>query len=267
MTERFLALMRDRIAALTSARGTGELHRCINDVEHLVLSDLLTLEEQTHVVASAGALLASSQALFMAFETTLENSMARFILDAPNATVGSTENITQNYLQRYRTLARHEIELSKMRATDAVLFIGSGPLPITAVQYVRQTGCRVDCIDHSGPAIETSNRVLKRCVEGEHLRVVHARGEECDVSAYDVILVGVLAEPKAKILGHIDRHAASCTRVVCRTTLGVRQFIYPRTEPRPLERFLPAGFSRASGDQVISTQLLTGGGGASGWER
>jgi Nicotianamine synthase protein len=268
LVERFLALMHERIRSLRESQSLQETHRRINDVEHLLLCDLLTEEEEYQLFSMLETpdLLRDAQDLFCRFETSIEKSMARYIMGVEFNAVSSSDNITQNYLQRYHTLARREIRLASIGPKERVLFIGSGPFPITAIEYVRQAGCVVDCVDHLREPIDISMQVIHRLGMNGQIRLIYAKGQDCEVSNYDVILVAVLAQPKEQVLLHLDSAASPRSRILCRTTTGVRQFIYPRTTPIKLVRFNPAGFSRAVCDQVISTQLLTVNAGTSEWE-
>jgi len=170
-----------------------------------------------------------------------------------------------NYRQRYQSLAAREIRLAGLTPEDRVLFIGSGPLPISAVEYVARAGCTVDAIDRFAEPVELSSKVIAKLELASRLRVMHSTGEEVPVDGYDAIIIGVLAEPKSVILDHLDAEARADCRIVCRTTQGLREFVYPRARARQLRRFGPADFDSAAGDQVISLQLLTAKGGVLDW--
>lgn len=256
---RFIDLARERIAALEETSELWDLHRRINDAEHLILSDLFSEQEESELLNNKEmhTLIKRSQSIFCRFESMLEKSFAQYIFTTDCDIVNSRDNITQNYLQRYRTLARREIDLASISSEDRVLFIGSGPLPITAIEYVGQVGCSVECVEHIPEACSISSKVIDRLGLGEHLRVHCGKGQEFDVSSYSVILVAVLAEPKGEILSRIDHYADSNCKLLCRTTTGLRTLIYPQTAPINLIRLKPRRLSIARGDQVISTQLMT----------
>lgn len=257
VTARFVSLLQEKIDALAATRTLLEGHRRLNDLEHLILCDLLTEEQEQLVLNAAGELRIQSQELFCRFETLIEQSMTRYLVHANVGTIFSPENITQNYLQRYHFLAAQEIALAHIKAHDRVLFIGSGPLPITAIEYAHQTGCKVDCIDHLPEPVRLSSDVIHHLNLDNHIRLIHASGQEHPVAGYDVILVAVLAEPKEQILSHLDQQADEKCRLICRTTVGIRQYIYPCSISTKLTRFKQSGFSQARGDQAISSQLFT----------
>jgi hypothetical protein len=256
LAQRFAASARERIAAAQAATDLPKLHERLLDLEHLVLADVLTAGEEVEAMTLLGPeALRSAQDLFGPFETALEESVAKAILASADNLLTPT-NLTMNYLRRYRKLAEAEIALAGIRSDDRVLFIGSGPLPITAIQYALQTGCTVECVEQLLPAVEVSRLVVTRLGLEASVHPSHARGQEFPVGSYDVILVGVLAEPKAEILAHLDDEARPACRILCRTTIGVRQIVYPRALDYGGRRLRSAGFSTAAGDQVLSARLL-----------
>lgn len=236
-----------------------ELWRAALDVEHIVLCGLLTPEEEARVLADprVAALRRSSQCVFRWLETRIENSMAEFVR-REGTDLRDRGNITQTYLARYEHLAAAEIELAGISEGDRALFIGSGPLPITAIEYCWQTGCTADCVDIDRDAVTISTEIVERLGLRERMRCLHGPGQSCDVSKYDVVLVGVLAQPKQAILENLDTHAKSGCRILCRTTYGLRQLIYEGLayDSSALARLSAVGKSVAVADRIISAELL-----------
>jgi hypothetical protein len=268
LIERVSTLLAERLSHLATNCSPGDLQRGLLDLEHVILSDVLTEDEGDLVVEAAegSGLLRVCQSRFGPFETLLEQSVAQEVLRLTGRTFSNTGDILHNYRQRYHTLAAREVRLADLTPDDRVLFIGSGPLPISAMEYVVHAGCTVDAVDCLAEPVEFSTNVIAELELASRLRVLHSAGEDVPVGAYDAIIIGVLAEPKAVVLDHLDAEARDDCRIVCRTTRGMREFIYPRALPRRLRRFRPADFDGAAGDQVISLQLLTAAGGAPGWE-
>jgi len=248
-----------------------ELWRAALAVEHLVLADLLAPEEEREVFEE---LVASGRAevcrrLFTALETTIESDFAALALSKAGDLASDRDGLVANYLVRYEELARREALLGRLSVEDHVLFVGSGPFPVSAIEYTRRTGCAVDCVDFVPEAIETSSAVVARLGLTGRMRCILARGEEVPMSAYSVVMVGVLANPKAGIFANIAATGAAGVRILARTTVGLRQLIYPAV---PKELIVPAANRRvetsvARGDQVISTVALLVGSGFDGGHR
>ncbi len=222
-----------------------DLMRAALCIEHVVMSDLLTPEEEDavfvdpRVAARAGV----CQDIFCDLESTIERGMAEVVRLGGAETTWNRENVSQHYIARYEYLARCEIELARMGPRDHVLFIGSGYLPITAFEYARQTGCRVDCADFVPEAVECARVIAERIGMADRVRCFLTRGEHHDPSTYDVILVGVLAMPKPEIMTHLDAGAKRGCRILCRTTYGLRQLVYCQASygDRPFRRLVPIG--------------------------
>ncbi len=237
-----------------------DLLRAALCIEHVVMSDLLPPEEEDAVFADPRIAVRASgcQRIFSDLESTIERSMAEVVRLGGAETTWARENVSQHYIARYEYLSQCEIELARMGPEDRVLFIGSGYLPITAFEYVRQSGCKVDCADFVPEAIDCARKITERIGMTERVRFFQTRGEQHDPSPYDVILVGVLALPKRAILSHLDAGAKGGCRVLCRTTYGLRQLVYQQAsyEVRSLRRLVPGERSVARGERVISAELL-----------
>jgi hypothetical protein len=262
LPNRFLELVEKRIVAAADAQAPTQLHQCLCDLDHVLLSE----QEIVLRLPAAAEAMRHSQEIYGPFETMLERTVVDSLLGSLPGASRMFNGISSAYLQRYRSLAGHEAKLAGIGPGDHVLFIGSGPFPITAIEYVRQTGCRVTCVEQLAEAVETSAIILRHLGLDQQIATAHARGQNYNMADHSVILVGVLAEPKDLILRRLDKHADASCRILCRTTIGVRRFIYPRTVPYPLQCFNPADFIRAAGDQVISIQLLRRAGQAPCWE-
>ncbi len=238
-----------------------DLFRAALCIEHVVMADLLDPDEEDAILADprVAARAGACQRIFSDLESTIERSMAEVVRLVGAEMTWASENVSQHYIARYEYLARCEVELARMGPEDHVLFIGSGYLPITAFEYVRQSGCKVDCADFVPEAINCARKITERIGMTERVRFFQTRGEQHDPSPYDVILVGVLALPKPAILSHLDAGAKRGCRVLCRTTYGLRQLVYQRAayEDAALRRLTPGERNVARGERVISAELLS----------
>ena len=260
MMERFRAALLSGINNLEAQRESSlrDLWRAALDLEHVILSDVLTQQEEQKVFAALTAdRRRVCQEIFCALETQIENSFATMALGGGEAAILRPDSISENYLVRYERLARGEIALAGITSRDQVLFVGSGPLPITAIEYCRQTGCRVDCADFVTAAVETSRAVIERLGLGGSISCIQSRGEDLPAAAYSVILVGVLARPKQEIFDNIQATAPGGCRIIARTTFGLRQLIYEPAEvdESRVPKLRRTGTNEARGDQTLSSYL------------
>lgn len=229
-------------------------------IEHVVMSDLWSDDEEDAILADPrlAARVGVSQRIFCDLESSIERSMADFVRLGGAETTWDPKDVSQHYIARYEYLAQCEVELARMGSADRVLFIGSGFLPITAYEYVRQADCRVDCADFVPEAIDCARGITRRIGMEDRVHFFQTRGEAHDPAAYDVILVGVLAMPKMTILQHLAARSKAGCRILCRTTYGLRQLIYRNAaiEYGEIPRLRPGPRSVARGERVISAELL-----------
>ncbi len=168
-----------------------------------------------------------SSQLFSEFESILERSFVSVFLGA-NARpllLNNDGNITQPYLLRYQRLARAETALAEITVADRVAFVGSGPFPISAIEYIRQTHCHADGYECRQDAMALSRDVVRHLGLDAYLRVIQQTGETVDYSSYSVILVGVLARPKAAIFDQICATAPPHRRILCRPPTGCEHLL------------------------------------------
>jgi len=240
-----------------SLLGLPLYHKAIVDLDHILLTDIISNDEAVDIIlrSETTGVLAKSQQLYGQYETFLEESFVNVILHSGDIDLLDPNNITQNYLMRYRNLTANEVALADIKPEDRVLFIGSGPLPISAIEIARQTGCQIDCVEHFADKADTSRAVIDHLGMSGQVHVYTAEGQEFPVSNYSVILVGVLAQPKQEIINHIEQNTQEGVRVLARTTEGIREFIYPEAE-FTTSRFIPRDINHAVKDQTLSTILL-----------
>lgn len=186
------------------------------------------------------------------WETEIEYQFAEGIIS------GQHSDMAEYHLgERFSRLIRHELDLLDS-PPNRVLFIGSGPLPVSAYYVQAFTGRPVDCLDRDADAVAASRRVIERLGLGDSLRVINGVGESYNVADYDVIIIALLAKPKRRILRNVLKKAAPGCRVLCRTSYGLRTLVYEPAPEDVLLGFEVKGRQVAGDGQTISTLLLEG---------
>ncbi len=239
-----------------SKNGLRAFHEAIINLDHVILSDLITPADAEVILAQYERDwgLESSQALYSTYETLLEKAFVEAILRSSGDELLGEGNLTQNYLNRYYNLVKNEVALAGITSDDKVLFIGSGPLPITAIEMVRQSGCEVDCIEKLPEMADISRAVIHHLGMTAKIRVYTTLGEKFPTDQYSVVLVGALAQPKQDIIDNIEGGSRSDVRLLTRTTEGLREFIYKSAAFETSEFSLSAEH-HATRDQALSTLL------------
>ena len=108
------------------------------------------------------------------------------------------------FYKEAQRLIRRELSLVPAKPEN-VLFIGSGPLPLTGVLIHEMTGAHVTCIDCDRKAIAHSHRLLLKLGLHRAVCVSCGYGEEIQAHCYDLIVIALLAKPKAAILANVWR--------------------------------------------------------------
>jgi len=162
---------------------------------------------------------------YCAWETQLECQYAQDILSGKETTL---DNYFLN--KRFEQLLNRELSLLNGDPPRRILFVGSGPLPISAFHIQRATNQPVDCLDRDASAVQISRQVIEKLGLTDQVRVFDGLGERFDISEYDLILVALLAKPKRRILHHLRKRAAPGCRILCRTAFSLRTLVY---EPTP----------------------------------
>jgi len=175
-------------------------------------------------------------------EYALERAWAHRVLaaDDPHAALEAFP-----YLQNYRDLTRieyHAVAGHAPRAPRRALFVGSGPLPLSALLLARH-GVQVDAVDIDPEAVELGGRLAAAL--GDDVRV--AAGDvldlgdlaeydlaEYDLADYDLVcvaaLVGLDPGEKAAALAHVRARMRPGALVLARSAHSLRGLLYPVLE-------------------------------------
>jgi nicotianamine synthase len=186
-------------------------------------------------------LLPSLRCLCADGEFELERSWARRIVDAADP---RAELARFPYHRNYEDLTRlehHAVAGLRPDPVRRVLFIGSGPLPLTSLLLAGRYGCEVDNLDREPEAVRLGAE-LSAGVGGPAMRFRvgdvldgadgYVRGD------YDLVYLAALAglEPEAKhrLLDHLGRTLRPGTLVLARSAHSLRGLLYPVLDPDDL---------------------------------
>lgn len=139
------------------------------------------------------------------------------------------------YYENYINLTRLEwnaLSSCSDHTRHAVLFVGSGPLPMTAIILAIKHKTKVTIIDNDLDAIKLSRKVIGKLGLRHMINILHADGNSFNgYEDFNVIFVAALAgtNPKQKknIFKYISRKASKKCHVVARSSWGKRKLLYP----------------------------------------
>lgn len=186
------------------------------------------------------------------YETEKELKYANDLLenaDSPKALV------EYSFYRRYDTFISEEGKLAELHKGKNVLFLGSGPLPLSAILLTEKFGVSMTCVDSDTKAVETSRSLIKHFGYEHSISVHEGLAQEADCSSYDAIWVAALVLPKKEVFAHLGKISPK-TSIVARVGEGVRSIIYENIPESSLKYFKILDKYTATGDIKNSSLLL-----------
>ncbi len=165
-------------------------------------------------------------------EGELEKHWAQYILDS---------NDFREAIKRFPYIGNYEkmmkVETQAMKSCDIhnhhkVLFIGSGPLPLSSIILAERYGYRVDNLDIDITACELSSQIIAGLGLSDSIKVINKSiFDMLDFSEYDCVfiaaLVGENENDKREIIEHVTNHADKGTHIVLRSVKDLGTLLYP----------------------------------------
>lgn len=239
--------------AFTEGRlGFSALTEKISKLEQCVFS----LDENNETAASvllenvAPKTVAAVNSAYRLWETRLELKFAQRLVQG--------EAVLSDYplYKRYEQLVLGELAMLRTLPVHGTLFVGSGPLPVSAIHAHLHTGLPVHCIAADEEAFAVSTQLLAACGLNRSLRVFSGDDTEHDISTYDLVVMEMQANTAKNILKTLRKRCRPGCQILYRTSKGLRQLIYPQMLASSPRGFQVKAWRLAQGEQVISTCLL-----------
>lgn len=215
----------DEITALDDLRPSPKVNALFTQLVDLVV----TLPDEFLIDIDAQRMM---QQIASSAETEMEIYWANEIINSPQPL--ETFN-SFPYLDNYAKLVAREIaqiEASgcQLAAQTRILMVGSGPLPMTALELMRQRSVQVDHVDISPIAIALCQQVGRQL----NIDCGHILGDGATAvldAQYDAILIAGLAgesvEDKQAIVNNMLPALAKDGRLLLRSARGIRSLLYP----------------------------------------
>nr|QNO46137.1 hypothetical protein MFHEKKGA_00030 [Methanosarcinales archaeon ANME-2c ERB4] len=158
------------------------------------------------------------------YTAELEAEQANFILKSKDPWKALT-NFT--YLTNYIQLARTESRGAGLKPGNTVLFLGSGPLPLTLIILCHQHGTGGIGIEQYIERVELSRRVLDKLGLSREIRIINGTHLTLPLEETpDLIMVAAQAEPKKEIFDHLAKVLPAGTKISYRTyEKGLRRML------------------------------------------
>jgi nicotianamine synthase len=181
------------------------------------------------------------QAICSHAEYELEKYWAREIIN------GNKRLADFPYLKNYKDLTRLEwnaLDSCTDHHHHKVLFIGSGPLPMTAIMLARDHGIKSALIDNSNEAVSLSRRLIQTLGLEHMIKIVRADGTSFkNIKNFNVVFVAALAgvstAQKMSVFRHIKKNTSLHCHIIARSSWGKRTFLYAPLPQSVYSLFIP----------------------------
>lgn len=167
------------------------------------------------------------------------------------------------YYNNYLKLADFEYSVLVGCCNDLkkkAVFVGGGPLPMTAIIFAKNYGLNVSVIDRDTEAVERSEKLLNSLnVEAE---VIEASAETfMEYDSYDAVhiasMVGENREEESEVFQNINSQLGEQTHIIGRTVHGNRKLLYRPVSDSVKKMFNVEAEKKPSKDIVNSTTVMT----------
>ncbi len=157
------------------------------------------------------------------------------------------------FYKNYLRLVRTEYEGFRLKPGDRVLFLGSGPLPLTLIVFLKQYGIRSIGLEKNFTSADFSRKVLYRLGLSEDINIIN--GNHFSLSSADLInsdsgakaiMIAAQAEPKKEILDYLLKIVPAGCRISYR--------IYEKGLMRLLSRNILFDFHQGFEEQRVQPE-------------
>ncbi|RCV63725.1 Nicotianamine synthase protein [Methanophagales archaeon] len=137
----------------------------------------------------------------------LSNSMCYYAVESVTEEIMEIYSVIRSifaYIPNYLQLAKTEYQGSPLKPGDNVLFLGSGPLPISLIILCRLYGLRGVGIEQEPDRAELSRIVLQKLGCSDQIRIIEGNQYTLPmIEKFELIMVAAQAEPKKAIFDHL----------------------------------------------------------------
>lgn len=167
------------------------------------------------------------------------------------------------YYQHYQKLVVEEEKLLAKYCSanqKRMLFVGSGPLPLSALLFAQNYKWQVDCLDKDQQAYWLGKRFIHSQNANKNIRCIHEDIYQYkQLRKYDIVVLGALVgsdhEQKQEIMKHLATHTNAETKLLVRSTKGLRTLLYPELKLEII-KFWKILEAKHPTDEVINSMVL-----------
>lgn len=234
-----------------------EIKKAGQTLQKILLTKIFNISEQQKltIFMKKNNMLPLFQKTYEKFETNLEAEFAHLLINKRRSVKKTLMNEYPIY-SRYVISLKNEIKLAKIGSKDKVLFVGSGPFPITAILVHELTHSQIDCVEINKSSAELSKRVIDYLNYSDSIHTINKDALDIDYSEYTVIVIAILAKPQDKIIEVIWKQISQGSRIIYRTPDLIRQAFYEKTKVNILKKYRLFEKGKIGDKRTISSVLL-----------
>ena len=202
-----------------------EIIKLLDEVEIIAHDKQIDFDSAKHILEDEkmNKALKLIRKFYVYIGARLETENAFTILNSPNP----KETLDSfHFYDRYIGLIENESQLVKFNNEKTLVFIGSGPLPLTLIIFNKIFRCKCIGIEIEEEIVDLSREVLKKLNLDEEIEIIHGNERSIENLDYDILMVAALAEPKEKVFANIWELIDEKTPIVYRTYTGMRAILY-----------------------------------------
>lgn len=221
-----------------SLKPSPEINRLFSRLVAIALSP----ETADHALTPAET--AHLQQLCSRAEYELELHWAKRIVQSGDA---PSELRAFPYYANYEALTKLEwftLRSCQNHDDHSVLFVGSGPLPLTAILLAQSYVDQVTILDYDESACDISRQLVNKLGLATRITVVQADAAAFDgYDRFNTIFIAALAgstpQQKEEIMRRIKDRSRPHTHILARSSWGMREILYTPLDRRLYSLFRP----------------------------
>ncbi len=198
-------------------------------LESIFSSNNLSLQKQNKLISylKENDLLSIFQKNYEKYEINLEKEFAESFIKKNSHDKNTLKKY--HFYSGYLKAVKKEAKLAKIKISDKICFVGSGPMPMTAILLQDLTGANIDCVEKEEKLAKLSKNVIHKLAYNKDIKVINNDALKIDFSPYSVIILAVLAKPKEHLMKIIWERIQPKTRIIYRLPSIARQAYYEDT--------------------------------------
>lgn len=191
-------------------------------------------------------------------EYELEKKWTNLILDSEDP---RTTLQTFPYFNNYQDLTRLEFQLLKSQKDQitTALFVGSGPLPLSAILLAKERGVNCILIDRSQEAVTLSQKLISKLSLQGQIQIIESDFSSFSFEAhFDVVMMASLlfdADNQETLLS-ILAQKLNFDLALLRSAEGMRQLLYQKLDISLVKRYLSLQFLVHPHNDIVNSVLL-----------